>query len=136
MQKTEKHLVKTDWHTHAFHPKIAGKALEQLHCHYRIKPVGAGLAEDLLFRLKRAGIDKAVVHAAATTPGQVVAANNWSMSLQAAHPELTAFGTLHPGFTEWEKELERLEQNGILGVKFHQDFQGYDLADAALRHFF
>ncbi|HDQ40982.1 MAG TPA: amidohydrolase [Desulfonatronum sp.] len=127
---------KTDWHTHAFHPKIAGKVLKQLHGHYGIAPVGTGLAEDLLSRLKRAGLERAVVHTAATTADQVVPANDWAKKLQADHQELMAFGTLHPGFTQWEKELERLEQMGIAGVKFHPDFQGYDLDAPALRPFF
>ncbi|MFA7166128.1 MAG: amidohydrolase, partial [Desulfoplanes sp.] len=53
-----------DIHTHAFHPKIAHKVLEQLQNHYAIAPVGTGTVEDLLPRLKKAGIDRAVVHSA------------------------------------------------------------------------
>ncbi len=122
----------TDWHTHAFHPKIAHKVLAQLRGHYGIDPVGTGLPEDLIFRLRRAGIHKAAVHTAATTPDQVVPANNWSMFMQTEHPELIAFGTLHPGFMNWERELVRLETAGIKGLKFHPDFQGFRLDDPVL----
>lgn len=125
-----------DWHSHAFHPKIVQKVLEQLSAHYGIRPVGTGLIEDLLGREKRAGLDRAVVHTAATAPHQVIPANDWAIRLQTVHPEVIAFGSLHPGFTEWEKELGWLERNSVQGLKFHPDFQGYDLDDPALRPFF
>lgn len=98
--------------------------------------MGTGLIEDLLAREKRARLDRAVVHTAATAPRQVIPANDWAIRLQAAHPEVIAFGSLHPGFAEWEKELHRLERNAIQGLKFHPDFQGYDLNDPALCPFF
>lgn len=129
-------MHKTDWHTHAFHPKIAAKVLKQLSSHYGIEPVGTGLVEDLVTRQERAGLDHAVVHTAATAPHQVIPGNDWAIKLQTGHRKLTAFGSLHPGFTEWENELLRLEGKAIQGLKFHPDFQGYDLDDAALRPLF
>ncbi|WP_028575606.1 amidohydrolase family protein [Desulfonatronovibrio hydrogenovorans] len=121
-----------DFHTHVFHPKIADKVLDQLKDHYGIRPVGTGLVEDLFGFLDQAGIDRAVVHTAATSPDQVIPANNWALSLNRDYPRLTAFGTIHPGYTQWEKELDRLEQKGIKGIKLHPDFQGFDLNDPGL----
>ena len=57
-----------DIHTHAYHPKIADKVLAMLEDHYGIHPVGSGLVEDCIARAKRAGLDKVVVHNAATSP--------------------------------------------------------------------
>ena len=111
-----------DVHTHVFHPKIADKVLAQLTGHYGILPVGSGLAEDLLARLDRAGIDQAVVHTAATDASQVVPANNWALSLEAAHPgRIRAFGTMHPEYPEPERELDRIA-----------DFQGFRMDDPRL----
>ncbi len=121
-----------DFHTHVFHPKIAQKVLNQLEDHYGITPVGTGLVDDLLIFLRAADIEQAVVHTAATTPEQVIPANNWSIHLQQQHSELSAFGTIHPGYKDWQKEIDRLQQHGIKGLKFHPDFQGYDLADSRL----
>ena len=121
-----------DIHAHAFHPKIAEKVLQQLEDHYGIAPVGTGLVEDLLFRLDAAGIDRAAVHAAATAPAQVIPANNWSIELARTHPRLIPFGTIHPGFADFETELDRLEAAGIKGIKIHADFQGFRLDDPAL----
>ncbi len=121
--------MRFDVHTHTFHPKVADRILAQLVGHYGIAPVGSGIVDDLLARLKTAGLDRAVVHTAATTPAQVIPTNNWAIELMNAHPEIIAFGSIHPDFENAEPELERLEQAGIKGLKFHPDFQGFALND-------
>ncbi len=125
-----------DFHTHVFHPKIAHKVLKQLRNHYGITPVGTGLVDDLLRMLDAAGIQRAAVHTAATSPDQVIPANNWALSLNRDFPRLTAFGTVHPDYVHWEKELDRLEQADVQGIKLHPDFQGFDLADSRLDQVF
>jgi predicted TIM-barrel fold metal-dependent hydrolase len=124
--------VTLDIHTHAFHPKIAAKVLAQLETHYGISPLGSGLVDDLLFRLDAAGIERAAVHAAATAPAQVIPANNWAIELARTEPRVIPFGTIHPGFPDFEPELDRLEGAGIRGIKIHADFQGFRLDDPAL----
>jgi len=119
----------TDTHCHVFHPKIAEKALTQLEGHYGLRPEGSGILDDLLARADRAGIDRVVVHTAATDPAQVIPANNWALELMRQSPRVTAFGTLHPDYAEPEKELDRLEGAGVVGLKFHPDFQGFFLDD-------
>ncbi|MGE4263409.1 MAG: amidohydrolase family protein [Desulfovibrio sp.] len=119
----------TDTHTHVFHPKIAEKAINQLHTHYGIHPRGTGVLDDLLARADRAGIGRVVVHTAATDPSQVIPANNWALDMERQSTRVTAFGTLHPDYPEPEKELERLRKGGIKGLKFHPDFQGFFLDD-------
>ena len=121
-----------DVHAHAFHPKIAHKVLAQLENHYSISPVGNGLLEDLLARTHRAGLDKAVVLTAATSPSQVIPANNWAIQIKKTCDDCIPFGTVHPGFNDMEKELDRLEQAGVKGLKFHPDFQGFRMDDPAL----
>jgi len=128
--------MRIDVHTHAFHPKIAHKVLDQLSGHYAITPVGDGTPQDLLTRIRNAGLDGCVVHNAATAPTQVIPANNWAIELERAHPEITAFGTLHPGYGDWENELTRLAESGIKGIKLHPDFQGFNLDDPRLAPMF
>lgn len=127
--------MRVDIHTHAFHPKIAPKVLEQLEAHYGIRGIGSGLVEDLLQRAKKAGIDRVAVHCAATASAQVVPANNFAMALHEAHPEVIAFGTMHPEFADWKGQLERLRHHGIRGIKLHPDFQGFRLDDPRLLPF-
>jgi predicted TIM-barrel fold metal-dependent hydrolase len=118
-----------DIHAHAFHPKIAAKTISQLQEHYDIQARGNGLVEDLLARERAAGIARVAVHTAATAPSQVIPANNWALDLARNHPEIEAFGTMHPDFPDMETELDRLRQAGIRGLKFHADFQGFFLDD-------
>ncbi|WP_027182858.1 amidohydrolase family protein [Desulfovibrio inopinatus] len=121
-----------DIHTHAFHPKIADKVLAQLHDHYGIAPVGTGKIDDLIARADTAGIDRVVVHSAATDPAQVIPANNWAIHLNQNESRTIAFGTMHPDFDDFEKEFNRLESHGVPGLKFHADFQGFRLDDPRL----
>lgn len=123
--------MRVDVHTHAFHPKIAAKVLKQLESHYRILPTGTGLLEDLVPRLDKCGIEKAFVHSAATSPEQVIPANNWAISLMSS-PRVVSFGTMHVAYGDIEGELARLYDNGIRGIKLHPDFQGFRLDDPGL----
>ncbi len=121
-----------DTHTHAYHPKIADKVLAQLEGHYGIPPVGTGQIDDLLARARQAGLDRVVVHNAATASAQVVPANNWAIHIHREYPEVLSFGTLHVDFPDFERELDRLWRAGIQGIKFHADFQGFRLDDPKL----
>lgn len=125
-------MLTYDIHTHAYHPKIAHKVIAQLDDHYGISPVGNGLIEDLLARAEAGGIDRVVVHSAATAPAQVVPANNWAIELERTDPRVRAFGTLHPDYPDIAAELDRLERAGICGIKLHADFQGFRLDDPRL----
>lgn len=120
-----------DVHTHVYPDKIAHKVLAMLEGHYAIPPVGSGTVDDLLRRLERAGLDRAVVHTAATAPSQVIPANNWAVELNQDYPELVAFGSVHPDFAHNDRELDRLAAAGVPGVKFHHDFQGFRMDDPA-----
>lgn len=125
-------MPRIDSHTHALHHKIADKALAHLKGHYGIKPEGTARIEDLLARERVAGIERFVVLCAATAPAQVLPANNWVISLMREHPEVIAFGTLHPEYENWEAELERLHAAGVKGLKFHPEFQGFWMDDPRL----
>jgi len=118
--------VRIDMHTHAFHTKIAEKAVKCLESHYKFPAHGKGTVEDLIFNLDQAKIDKSCVFTAATIPDQVVLANDWAISL-SENPRFCAFGTLHPDYPGWESELDRLEKHSIKGLKFHADFQKFQL---------
>lgn len=120
-----------DVHTHLFHPKIAQKVCLALKEHYNISPQGTGLKEDLYQHLKKGKFNKAVVLCAATNPNQVIPANNWAISLKN-YKTLIPFGTIHPEYKDWQKELARLAKHQIKGLKIHPDFQGFDLASKKL----
>lgn len=125
--------MRIDIHTHAFHPKIAHKAVAHLNAFYRVACVGDGTIAELLESSARAGMDKCAVLCAATTPAQVIPANNHAIALQRHYPDrVIAFGTLHPGYAKWEAELARLRAAGIRGIKLHPECQGFRLDDPRL----
>ncbi len=124
--------MRTDIHTHAFHPKIAAKAVAHLNEHYDVVCHGLGTIDDLKKAEAKAGIERFVVLCAATAPAQVIPANNYAIQLQKEHAEVLSFGTIHPGYEDWQKELQRLKSNGIKGLKLHPDFQSFSLDDACL----
>jgi len=122
-----------DFHTHPFHPKIAAKVCEYLHSHYNIPPVGDGTAEDLVKRIERARIDKAVALCAATRVDQVAPANAFMNELARKYPDkIIPFGALHPHCKDWEEHLTFIRNSGFKGLKFHPDFQSFSMDDPTL----
>lgn len=122
-----------DIHTHAFHPKIARKAVDHLNDFYSVNCAGDGTIAHLLERERKAEMEKCVVLCAATAPAQVIPANNYAITLQREHADrVIAFGTVHPGYENWEAELNRIKAAGIRGIKLHPDFQSFWLNDPRL----
>ncbi len=124
--------MKTDIHTHAFHPKIAHKAVQHLNEHYGVKCHGLGTIDDVKIHAEHAGIERVVVLCAATAAAQVIPANNYAIQLQKTQHNVLSFGTIHPDFKDWQKELQRLKSHGIKGIKLHPDFQSFWLDDVRL----
>ena len=125
-------MMRIDVHTHAFHPRIAHKAVARLNEVYDVQCAGNGTVEHLLERERAAGMDKCVVLCAATSPAQVIPANNHAIRLQREYANVLAFGSIHPGFADWEAELARMKQAGLRGIKLHPEFQGFCMDDARL----
>lgn len=116
-----------DFHAHAFADKIADKAVEQLASYYELEINNRGYLKDLLASADEAGISKIVLLAAATNAAQVQLTNDWMAS--AVTDRIIGFGSLHPDYKEFEAELERMKGLGLRGIKFHADFQAFDIDD-------
>lgn len=129
-----------DFHCHAFHEKIVDKAVSFLHSYYQIKPQGTGRLADAVTLETRAGCERFILMVSATRPEQVIPANNWAIEINKMTPADFAvvanypkpaipivFGTIHPNFKEFDRELNRLKAAGIRGIKIHPDFQGFTL---------
>ncbi len=110
-----------DCHVHVFPPKVGPKLAAAIGEEFGRAPAGDGSVADLLVRLDRAGLKRAICHTAAVHPQQMIPANTWMIGLGRDHPRLIPFGTIHPEHPQWEAQLDRLEQNGIHGLKLHPD---------------
>jgi len=122
----EKYLI-IDFHAHAFPEAIAEKAVENLEEHYRIKIANKGCLENLIDNLNEARVDKAVLLSAATNELQVRKTNDWLV--QSKSDRVIPFGTLHPKYSDFLQELSFLKSKGIKGIKFHSDFQRFNIDD-------
>ncbi|MDR0998823.1 MAG: amidohydrolase family protein [Treponema sp.] len=123
-----------DFHAHIYPDRIAPKAVENIGAFYTLPMQGDGTVKGLLESagkdgIDRRGISRFVVFSAAAAPGQVSNINNYIASVCAEHPELTGFGTLHPGQDDPEAEIGRFTGLGLRGVKFHHDMQRIDIDD-------
>lgn len=97
------------------------------------EPSGDGSPEDLLAHLDRAGLSRAICFTAALKPDQMIPANSWMLNVRRTYSRLLPLGTVHPGHPAWESELDRLERNGIHGLKIHPDLTGIALGSPLWR---
>lgn len=129
--------MRTDFHTHVYTPAIAAKAVSRLAAMGFATP-GSGLVEDLLQRAHTAGLERVVCLGVALTGHQVPAVNAYVLHLARrqraclAEPAVTAFAGIHPEYPKWPEELDRLESEGIQGLKIHPTFQNLPLDDPRL----
>ena len=132
-----------DAHVHIFPEKIAqaavlatGKFYANAHNEQLLAPAvltnGQGTPEDLLAEEARAGIDRAVVFSTATTARQVESINNFIARECAAHPEFIGVGTMHINYPDFESEVRRIRELGLVGIKVHPDIQQFLLDDDRL----
>ncbi len=120
-----------DLHTHVFPDRIAPAAVAKLRDASHTRAFLDGTAAQLQASMKRAGIGRSVVLPVATSARQVPHINDAAIARHRSAPEtgIDSFGGMHPDFEDWEKELERLRDAGIRGVKLHPPYQGPDFDD-------
>lgn len=121
-----------DFHAHIYPEKIAEKATKNVGSFYNLAMTYSGLPEELIARGSKVGVEKYIVHSTATKPEQVESINNYIIDQVNKHPEFIGFGTIHPDYKDFEKELNRIKEAGLKGVKFHPDFQQFQFDDPKL----
>lgn len=115
-----------DFHTHIFPDKIACKAIPILEACGHIKANTNGTVEGLIESMDKANITYSVALPVATSSLQVESINNFAISVNNSYKEnhIISFGAMHPMYENYKKELKRLKDNGILGIKLHPEYQG------------
>ena len=119
-----------DIHVHCFPETLAPRALSVLAERAGTAPHFDGTVPQLRTVMERAGIDRAVLQPIATKPEQTVGVNRWAFKAQ--DERVISFGTLHPDYPQWRDELKWLVEAGIKGVKFHPNYQEFNIADPKL----
>lgn len=116
-----------DFHAHIYPAKIAEKASKTIGEFYNISMEYQGSPEQLLNSGSRIGVNYYIVHSTATAPHQVESINNYIIGEVKAHPEFIGFGTIHPDYEDYEKELKLIKEEGLKGIKLHPDFQKFEI---------
>lgn len=116
-----------DFHVHCFEDDLAERAVKKLAEASSLVPMSDGTVPGIKKSMKSAGVDKSVVLTIATKPQQTHKINQWAASVQDEN--IIAFGTVHPDYADWENELEWLHSSGIRGIKFHPEYQRFEVDD-------
>jgi len=120
-----------DFHTHVFPEKIAQKALKALSDSSRTIPYTDGTVAGRKESMKEAGIDYCVNLAVATKPSQVESINTVAINGLDKEKEsgIIEFGSMHPDYENYKKELKRIAEAGVKGIKIHPAFCEFDIID-------
>ena len=129
--------MRIDFHTHAFPDALAPRALAKLEGPIHIPPCTDGTVSGLIERLDEGGIDRAVVCNIATNAKQTENVNSFAIETLRAHGDrLTPLGSVHPDYPDPEREIRRIRNAGIPGIKLHPDYMGFLIDDPAFDEIF
>ncbi len=116
-----------DFHTHAFPERIAGMALDKLSfASGGLTPHTNGTLFDLKRLMSEQRVTKAVVLNIATNAEQQPRVNDFAASINDGE-SIFAFGSVFPHSPDALWELERIKSLGLKGVKFHPEYQNFEV---------
>lgn len=118
-----------DAHAHIFPDKIAVKASESIGSFYGISMYSDASSRSLLEKEEQIGSERILVCSSALSPAQVVSINDFIIAECKEHPKFIGFGGMHKDYEDFDAELDRMKASGLVGVKFHNDMQQYNIDD-------
>lgn len=120
-----------DFHTHTFPGQLSGKVVRKLGHLARISPFTDGSLDALLASMKHAGVEYSITLPVMTHSGQVEKINTSVIQHREdfLRQGILAFGGIHPDYPDYRRELRRLRENHIPGIKLHPAYQNVDLDD-------
>ena len=122
-----------DFHTHCFPDKIADRAIEKLSfASGNLEPHHNGSLSGLRQTMKDGNVDISVVLNIATNPHQQKSVNDFAAQINDGKT-IFSFGSVHPDAPDALCELERIKELGLKGVKFHPEYQGFEVDDEKMK---
>ena len=120
-----------DFHTHTFPAKISADVLAKLSKLSHTKYFTNGSVSDLTASMEEASIDYSVNLPVMTSAEQVEKVNGALIADRDRLFEqgIITIGGMHPAYGDYKKELIRLKENGILGIKIHPAYQSTEIDD-------
>lgn len=118
-----------DAHAHIFPDKIAFKASESIGHFYGIDMDSDASSTSLLEKEREIGTERILVCSSALSASQVESINDFIKAQCDVHPEFVGLAAMHKDYENFEAELDRIQEMGLYGVKFHNDMQQFDIDD-------
>lgn len=118
-----------DFHSHVFPERIAAGAMRSLsdsivkYQNKRYRHYTRGRLDSIISSMNRNGVDISVILPIATKPTQTKSINEFAKSIKS--DRITSFGSLHPEQDDWEEVLEKLAEDGFVGIKLHPEYQSF-----------
>ncbi|MBQ8905865.1 MAG: amidohydrolase family protein [Ruminococcus sp.] len=126
-----------DAHCHIFPDAIAEKAMINVGRFYDLPMYTKGTLAELY--AVRSGVPESdrrivmqVIFSPATDPAQTKSINDFIAGICSKDKSILGFGTLHRDNADYKEEIRRIKALGLIGVKFHTDFQRFHLDDPAM----
>lgn len=118
-----------DFHTHAFADFLAPRAMKSLSTSAKspqtpnILPCTDGTLHGLKTLMERRGISECMILPIATKPSQQDSINKWAADIMGGG--IYCCGSVHPNAENALDELERIKSYGLIGAKFHSEYQKF-----------
>ncbi|MBO4457580.1 MAG: amidohydrolase family protein [Butyrivibrio sp.] len=117
-----------DFHTHTFPDSIAAKAVDSLSKEAHIIAHTDGTVSGLLSSMHDGKVDTSILLPVATSARQVESINDHALRINEEYQgRLISFGCIHPEYSGYKKELRRLKEDGVKGIKLHPVYQHEDI---------
>ncbi len=123
-----------DFHTHIFPDIMASGTVKVLKDNikrqrgYDAKAYADGTLNGLYSSMEENDIDKSIVLPIATLPKHTTTINRFAEGIR--NDRVISFASMHPFMEDWEEVIEDIAQRGFLGIKFHPEYQKFDIDSA------
>ena len=118
-----------DFHTHAFHEKIAEWVIQSLmeSSKDECKPYSDGTVKGLLKNMDEFGVDISVVQPIVTRAKNFEVQNDWAREITCER--IISFGSIHPETDNYKRDIEYVCSLRLPGIKLHAEFQNFYIDD-------
>ncbi|MDR1116794.1 MAG: amidohydrolase family protein [Oscillospiraceae bacterium] len=119
-----------DFHTHIYPDKVASRTVRELK---EVAGVGAatdGTLKDTGEKMKQWGVDAYVVLNVLTNPQRQNDAIDFCAAIKSG--DRLPMCSIHPRTEDPEGAVRRIKKEGLYGVKFHPDYQGFFIDDEGM----
>lgn len=119
-----------DFHTHIFPDEIAKRTIVSLESKSGIIATTDGTIDGLLMSMDKSGVDLSVILPVVTKTSQFESVNKFAAFINEKYKgRLLSFGGIHPDTNDYKRDIKKIKELGLKGIKIHPDYQGVMIDD-------